>query len=263
MNKDMAGHDKDNSQDQDEPTYIGATNSCKKDQISTSSADCNADNKSQDKWPDKVIAVSSVALVVITGLYTTFAWKQNELTRESLDTSRDALGVAMDAMNLEQRPWLGYYGYAIQARKDSASRWEDREPKAGEELRVECFIQNAGKTPALNIQLMSIVFGLVPIGGSAKEPDKWSGNSNRSALFPNAEGFSHNSDGIVLTDQGFLEYSTSKKEIFFWARLYYCDIAGRRYWTQTGVSHAFGSSAYNLRSSSVGLIPGETSCEDR
>ena len=198
------------------------------------------------------MAIVSVLLLWVTYDYTTSTKDQVRLTRESLIATREA-------MRLDQRPWLGYYNYAIQARENPNAVWETREPRFGEEFRIEFFVENVGKTPALEIELMSIVSGLIPIGieDSPKEPDRWSGNSSRSALFPNTDNFSYTSNALFWTDQQFLEYSTSKKDLFFWARLYYCDFLGRRYWTQTGVVHEFDSNRYYIKSSSVGLVSGE------
>ena len=65
-----------------------------------------------------------------------------------------------------------------------------------------------------------------------------------------------------MSDQQFPEYSNVAKEVFFWAKLYYCDITGRRHWTQAGVAHIFGSPAFSIRSSSVSPDPGEADHPD-
>ena len=60
-----------------------------------------------------------------------------------------------------------------------------------------------------------------------------------------------------MTAQQFAAYSDAKNEIFFWAKLYYCDISGRRHWALTGVAHTIDSDDFSIRSSSVSPDPGE------
>lgn len=313
MNGDKADRDEKKSQDQGPPIDKGVSTSSGKDQTCTENLERKAKYKYQGIWPDWILAVASIIfrpnwivkvisaifqpdwilaitsiiLAIATIFYVGEAWEQNELTREALNTSRrslsmnrnmwstsrDAFYAARKTARLEQRPWVGYYDYGIQARENTADRWEYREPKMGEQFRVRFFVQNVGKTPALNVQLMSIVPRLVPVGTLPKIPDKWSSSPNRIVLFPKDEGLSHNTKWLVLTDEQFLEYSTLRKEVFFWMRLYYCDLAKERHWTEAGISHVFGTNEYRIVSSSVGTMPvfgvpsilggpGHPDCED-
>ncbi len=256
MDKQESGSDKTKAQDQCPPSDkgTGATASSDIKKIHAKKT-CQTTKSKKKRWPrprpDWIAAISTFLLVIITAIYTNSACNQTELIRKNfvLDTN---------TTNLEQRPWLGYYGYTIQAREDSTATWKNRKPKAGERMRVRCSIQNAGKTPALNIQLMLIFPEIIPTGMALEEPDKWIPSADKFLLFPGAEGFGHIGEEIVLTTQQFSEYSTSQKHLFFWAKLYYCDLAGQRHWTQAGVTHRLDSNEFQIFSSTVGTISGET-----
>ena len=83
---------------------------------------------------------------------------------------------AIDALRLDQRPWLGYERHVMEARANSTSSWEQREPKTGEQSRVRLYVQNIGKTPALNVRLMSTPPILIHVGARPSEPEggQWS-----------------------------------------------------------------------------------------
>lgn len=196
-----------------------------------------------------------------------------EAAAEAASSSADSAGrqivamkeqtnAAMNAMRLDQRAWLGYHKYKVQARENSTSAWTDREPKAGEQFRVRFFIHNVGKTPAFNVQPMLIEPKIIPMGNTPKEPENWSGGTRRFVIFPNDDGLSHNTGPLKLSEKQFSVYSNATQEVFFWAKLYYCDITGRRHWTQTGVAHTFGSPDFSMRSSSVSPDPGEANHPD-
>ena len=178
---------------------------------------------------------------------------------------KEQTNAAIDAMRLDQRAWLGYHRYVVQAREGLTSKWEGREPKAGEQFRVRFFIHNVGKTPALNVRPMVIKPMIIPIGVIPNEPEEWpvsSVRSVRSVIFPNDDGLSHNTRPLTMSDQQFSAYSSTTMEVFFWAKIYYCDITGRRHWTQTGVAHSFRSNDFSIRSSTVRPDPGEADHPD-
>ena len=175
---------------------------------------------------------------------------------------KEQTNAAMEAIRLDQRAWLGYHTYVVQARENFTSTWKNREPKEGEQFRVRFLIQNVGKTPAFNVQLMAIEPKIIPIGNIPNEPEKWSGTPKRFVVFPNDDGLSHNTRPLSMTDQQFSAYSNARREIFFWAKLYYCDISGRRHWAQTGVAHIIRSPTFSIRSSSVSPDPGEADHPD-
>ena len=133
--------------------------------------------------------------------------KSAEIAGRQVAAMEEQTNVTMDAMRLDQRAWVGYSGYVLQARKDRTSAWTNREPKAGEQFRVRFLIQNTGKTPAFNVRVMDIVPKLVGIGETPAEPMAWFGTTRSSVHFPHDDGISHNTGVIRLTDQQFSEYS--------------------------------------------------------
>lgn len=257
MKKEDANCPKNNSEDQG--FYTEALTKSKKNEVSAEEVDSDSKRKDQKTLPDWIVAIASCVLVIITAIYAYYTYRLVVLTRNTLETTTEAI-------RLEQRPWVGYYGYAIEARENPNAVWVKREPTAGEEFRVSFSIKNVGRTPALKLQLASIV-GVVSIeaGDFPSAPNEWVVGTSKNVVFPESEGFTQYSGRFKLMDQDFLEYSTAKKELYFWARLYYCDGIGKRYWTQIGVSHVFGESLYSIRSSSVGSDSGEANhpdCED-
>ena len=185
------------------------------------------------------------------------AGRQVSATEEQTNT-------AIDALRLDQRAWLGYERYTIEARANDTSRWEKREPKTGEQFRGRLYIQNIGKTPALNVRFMSAPPILIPAGGIPSQPEeeKWSIAGGEFVVFPNDDGLSQNTRPRNMPSQVFPAYSNRAREIFFWARLYYCDTTGRRHWTQIGVAHLFEAGTFSIRSSSVSPDPGEADHPD-
>ena len=53
---------------------------------------------------------------------------QVALAREQMEISKQQVNDAREALRLDQRPWLGYERYVIQARASDAPEWKEREP---------------------------------------------------------------------------------------------------------------------------------------
>ena len=315
----MNGKPADNNKEEpqgDLPPFDGAESEHRKEnKITAENINRTGSKQSQAQWPNWIMAVASILLVLVTLFYTDYARQQIHLTREGLDATRATLdentrqfsatleemkeqtraaqtasdaakksaeaasrsaesvgrqvvamkkqtNAAMDAIRLDQRAWLGYHKYVVQARETPASTWNNREPKEGEEFRVRFFIQNVGKTPALNVRPMVIEPKIVHIGDIPNDPEEWTSGSGSSVIFPNDDSLSHNTKSLKLSGQQFSAYSNTTMEVFFWAKIYYCDVTGRRHWTQTGVAHIFLSTDFSIRSSSVSPDPGEASHPD-
>ena len=256
MVKGGSNHPDQDAKDKESDSDTRAVDSREEDNVPTNQKKHDTKYKDQEKWPHRLMAIVSVLLLGVTYDYTCSTKKQVELTRDSLEVTRESLEVtresfevSRDAFLLDRRPWVGYYGYRIQARKHSTARWEDREPRIGEEFRIRCSIHNTGKTPALNLFMFPIVVRLDSVGDFT-DAHKWSGGQEgRGILFPNAEDFSHSGEAVFLTDEEFSDYYALKKEIFFWAALSYKDIAGELYFVGVAVSHSFGTDSYKIRSS--------------
>ena len=160
-------------------------------------------------------------------------------------------------------------GYVILARANSTSGWERREPDVGEQFSGLFSIQNVGKTPALNVRFLSATPIVNTVGEVPDDEPKWSQPQidETNVVFPSDEDLIQRV-GIHyegMSEQEFLEYSNRSKQIFFWARLYYCDVIGRRHWTQIGAVRLFDpdrASGFRIAASSVSPDPGEPNHED-
>ena len=75
--------------------------------------------------------------------------RQVEIAGQQMEIAKQQIGDARDALRLDQRAWLGYERYVIQARANNTSGWEEREPRAGEQFSGRFYFQNVGRTPAL------------------------------------------------------------------------------------------------------------------
>ena len=182
------------------------------------------------------------------------ALQQIEIARQQIDDARDAL-------RLDQRPWLVYGDLGIESRVNNTSTWQGREPRAGEQFRIHLHLVNTGKTPALNVRLSSTTPILIPVGERPSEPEgrQWLIVEGKFVVFPNDDGSSHN---INMPSLDLAAYHSRTREIFFWARLDYCDTIGRRHWTQIGIARLYDSGEFTYRASSVSPNPGEANHPD-
>ena len=254
MDKDKASCPKKDSQNEGSQSGGRLIDCGAKEEVGTEEVDSDTKGQYQGKWPNRIIALATCLLAIITFAYTLY-------TRDQVKLTREMFGATRDAMRLEQRPWLGYHRYEIQARKDFVASWEDRGPEEGEEFRIRLFIQNVGQTPAVNVQLMSSGPEIVEVGEIPKEPvlDLSHINDSRQVIFPDVKGLVHDLGPFILLGQ---EYFVLGKELFFWARLSYCDITGGGHWTQIGISYALGTDGLVIRWSRVSLDSSESNHPD-
>ena len=257
MTEDNSKKENDKAKNQEPPSDSRLEAIDRKDeQVSTQTETSYTKNKQQIKW-EKASVITSIILAVIAGIGVILVWVQ-------INQTEDALNLARETMYLDQRPWLGYNNFLIQSRKHPDAQWENRGPtNAGEQFRVQFYISNPGKTPALNGHLMSIEAETVRIGGIPPIPEKWERSPEKFVLFPKAEGLNH-TGRFALTDQQFSDYKTLQKQIFFWAKVCYSDIIGQHHWTQIGITHTFGDDYkhFSIKSSTINPIPGETPHRD-
>ena len=222
------------------------------------------------------VAGSSILITVLTAY---FLWDSNRLARKALTNNasqfratmqamgeqtaaaQKQINVDIDALRLDQRPWLGYWRYAIESRAKNTTKWEVREPKSGELFRIRLNVQNVGKTPALNVRLMSTKPQLIRTGTRPSEPKKeqWREVTGTFFVFPDDSHLSYASPSHHLSSQDFSKYSDHTSEAFFWARLEYCDTTGQHHWTQVGLARHFQTpvDVVRIRASSVSPDPGE------
>lgn len=205
----------------------------------------------QETWPNRAIAVASVVLVVVTSIYTWSAYRQTNLTHEILNDT-------IKGRKEGRRAWLGYASYTLRTCAHPGAAWEARGPRqAGEPFQIRCRIRNTGQTPAYNVKLGIIEPQLVEKGEIPPLPVEERTYGGRLLIFPGDPHWDHSSDFLSLSEQQFTEYASLQKELFFWAELYYCDMAGHRHWTKVGIAHAFGDNQVYGRTALVSPGDGE------
>ena len=194
----------------------------------------------------------------------TAASRSAEAAGRQVSATEEQTNTAIEALRLDQRAWLGYERYVIQARANDAPEWKEREPRAGDLLRGRLYIHNVGKTPARNVRFMSTPPIWIRAGESPSEPkeEEWSVADGTFVVFPNDDGLSQSTRPLPVPDQIFSAYSNGTIHVFFWARLSYCDTTGRHHWTQIGVAHLSGAQEFSIRASSTSPDPGETNHPD-
>lgn len=237
---------------------VGTPQSPEDDQPSSKKADGDTHSKRDPQKPNRIIAWASVALAAITLYIAIVTTLYAKSAREQAASTTDMLAT----MQADQRPWVGYHRFVIQARESSLSPWVDREPMEGDEFRVRLFVRNSGKSPALNVRPFEVLMAACPIGKLPEnEPgiEEPSPNLFQFVLFPGAERTSQNSVAFRFTGQQFSEYYRSEIELFWWTSIHYCDSAGRLHWTDVQVSRTFGSGIdeFILRSMDEGSSPSE------
>ena len=185
--------------------------------------------------------------------------RQVAIAHEQMEIAKQQIADARDALRLDQRAWLGYEHYVIEARENDAPEWKKREPRAGDLLRGRLYFQNIGKTPASNVRFMNAPPIWIRAGEIPSEPkeEEWSVADGIVVVFPNDDGLSQNTSPLPVPNQIFSAYSNGTIQVFFWARLSYCDTAGRHHWSQVGVAHYFEAGNFEIQSSSVSPDPGE------
>ena len=185
--------------------------------------------------------------------------RQVAIAHEQMEIAKQQIADARDALRLDQRAWLGYEHYVIEARENDALEWKKREPRAGDLLRGRLYFQNIGKTPARNVRFMNAPPIWIRAGEISSEPkeEEWSVADGIVVVFPNDDGLSQNTSPLPVPNQIFSAYSNGTRQVFFWARLSYCDTAGRHHWSQVGVAHSFEAGNFEIQSSSVSPDPGE------
>ena len=90
---------------------------------------------------------------------------------------------------------------------------------------------------------------------SEPKEEEWSVADGIFVVFPNDDGLSQNTRPLLVSNPIFSEYSNGTIQVFFWARLSYCDTAGRHHWSQVGVAHSFEAVDFYIGSNSVSQDP--------
>jgi hypothetical protein len=133
---------------------------------------------------DRVQALSALAIVAITALYTYYARKQVLASQDALATAREANSIAQASLRLEHRPYV--LPSDITGGIAEGPTFNRAEPRPGVPYYVNIMFENFGRSPAIEFRpRLYIVYGadtarldqvyssLVPdTGGSVLTPSK-------------------------------------------------------------------------------------------
>ena len=185
-----------------------------------------------------------------------------ESSRQQMNLMVRQIEDARDALWLQQRPWLGYVGFTLEARADNDEPWGERAPQDGDEVRVRMRILNSGRTPATIIPVNSGDSKLAPVNTIAPPPTEWrpvSETQGRVVVLPGVEGRRQYTRPFRLSGEHFRRYSADTHWLFLWARMNYCDAAQRHHWVQVAIAHRSRNppNLFDTPSVSISPDPGE------
>jgi len=95
-------------------------------------------NKEKASWPPKITAYCTIAIVIITGLYTCYARQQVKQMKLAVAAATKQTKQVEDQFRLEQRAWIGVTGAECIIER-------------GEPMILQVHFRNVGKTPALSL----------------------------------------------------------------------------------------------------------------
>ena len=185
-----------------------------------------------------------------------------ETSRQQMSLMVRQIEDARDALRLEQRPWLGYVGFTLEARAGSDEPWVERILREGDEVRIRMRILNTGRTPAILIPVNSANPTLAPVDTIAPPPTEWrpmSETQGRVVVLPGVDGRRQYTRPFRLSGEQFRRYSKDTHWLLLWARLNYCDAAQRHHWVQVAIAHRSSnpSNLFDTPSVSISPDPGE------
>ena len=76
-------------------------------------------------------------------------------------------------------------------------------------------------------------------------------------LLPNDSSYATIKGPVVIDGDSFLSYVRGQRELALWVKIYYCDISGRRHWTQVAASHKYRADGFTIIRSEASPGPGE------
>jgi hypothetical protein len=156
------------------------------------------------------------------------------LSRRAMESSaaqsKAALDASITSSQLDQRPWVTISRFELVHALD-----------VGKTVEIKYFLQNAGRTPALDVVAQSMVWLWAP---PSEEPmmTKFSEPTRGSVLIlaPSATSSATRSDPWSPGEIVVRSYMEKRRNLFIHARVLYRDIFGVRHWTTACAFHVFG-----------------------
>lgn len=201
----------------------------------------------RDMWPNRVVALATAILVVVTALYTHYARQQAilmraavEATREATRVTQDALALTREQFRIDQRP---YVGTISRPQGVLTSNLPFFSPDNNGSISWNWYFSNLGKSPALNVRFSHYV----EIGASIDEvatkkeqrlifrrgrkPESSEVTGAGSAMLPGDKSWAtaNSLEGIELRE--FNRLRTADGGITLHGRITYSDLSGANYET--------------------------------
>ncbi len=200
----------------------------------------DAANEKQEARDSKRFKVEIVTVVLLFA-YTTIAFWQGCSTKKSADAAKSAADTAADSLVLAERPWITISKCLLPAEPAVTTTAEETK-----KIILTCWIQNTGKTPALNESSASnilFVTGMHPGMRLIMNPEQPS--PSVSIVPPDAQGM-HFAAGFRpgttnLPVETLNEYKAGVSALYLLARIDYSDVFGKAHWTTACLYHPYGT----------------------
>ena len=184
---------------------------------------------------------------------------QLSLAEDELKLSRDQFTASLDALWLDQRPWLAF----------STAEIVPDEIVQGEPALFRFQALNIGKTPAFNVKLLRSYVEMLPNTATFSTPSDsdWipvpratatatdTDLDETTTVFPTSSVYYDIATPRIIP--AFPLYTRRLRFIAVTARLEYCDANRSLHWTQLGVGKVFSEADLTVRHSTASLHPGE------
>ena len=186
--------------------------------------------------------------------------EQLKLAEAQLRLSRDQFTASLDALWLDQRPWLAF----------SQAATEPNEIVQGEPGTFRFHVLNSGKTPAFNVRLLRSDVEVLPNTAVFSVPSDsdwipvpratttaiYTDRNETTTVFPTSSVY-YDIPIQRIAPRFFELYTQRAFYIAVTARLQYCDANRSLHWTQLGVGKIFSETGLTVRHSTASLHPGE------
>ena len=156
---------------------------------------------------------------------------QADAARSAVENSKQSLQATIDGFHLDQRPWVIPFQFRLAAELEN-----------GRDSKVTVWVENTGKTPALDVISVSrtSLSGLEPV-----QPDLSTVTPiiSRGVLAPEVKNFYFDTEGAhfkpPLLDVA--AYQDARKKIYIQGLIRYRDSFNEQHWTTFCIQHKYGT----------------------
>jgi len=183
-----------------------------------------------------------IAALIVVICYTRYAGQQVRTMNDTLEEIRKQTGsseqaakaaksgadTASDTLRLDQRAWLTIYKFELPS-----------EPRMGTPIQIGFFIQNTGRTPALDEYTETLVVSSVT---EPKPPSTFKSalHFRNNIITPGTNNTRSTSETWIPSGAGMAAYINKTAKIYIHARINYTDIFEVQHWTSVCAYHTYG-----------------------